>query len=278
MKNPTAPPICLFIATKQRVAAWYYQAASYKIRRLPVQGQDMLVCGDEHSLCAALTDIRARLEAETPAVVWHLVLDAQARKFITRALSDFADRDDTCWQCLDAGWLEARLGLEDMLQDPGQVQTLLLPWLTSADDAVERARMREALAAEHQSESARLAAERARLEADNQRLREQNAALQQVDMERLVRFLPALYPAVFTQIGAHDIALLCGRVEPPTLPNPYPEPSPEVLRVLQRDFYALPKHLQREIVGLVARLSLRERLKPRPEMRDLIEQLESTDG
>lgn len=69
---------------------------------------------------------------------------------------------------------------------------------------------------------------------ENESMRSQNAALQQVDTERLASFLPALFPRVFTVLGAADLALLCGRVEPLAIPNPYPEPSEEALRTLQK--------------------------------------------
>ena len=79
---------------------------------------------------------------------------------------------------------------------------------------------------------------------------------------------------MFTVLGAADLALLCGRVDPLSIPNPYPEPSEETLRVLQRDFRALPRQAQREIVGLIERLPQRQKLQPRPEMRELLFELE----
>jgi len=61
---------------------------------------------------------------------------------------------------------------------------------------------------------------------------------------------------------------------PLAIPNPFPEPSEETLRTLQNDFRALPRHLQQQIVGFVARLPQRQKLQPRPEMRDLLYELE----
>lgn len=144
----------------------------------------------------------------------------------------------------------------------------------TVDDALERQQMKDALEREHQSESERLAAERSHLRRENQRLQAQNAALQQVDAEQLLRFLPALFSRVFTILGAVDLALLCGRVEPLSIPNPYPEPSEETLRTLQKHFRALPRELQARIVRFVAHLPQRQKLAPRPEMRELISELE----
>ena len=109
---------------------------------------------------------------------------------------------------------------------------------------------------------------------ENDHLRAQNAALQQVDAERLVSFLPALFPRVFTAIGPADLALLCGRTEPLALPNPYPEPTEETLRTLQKRFRALSQEWQRQIVRFVADLPQRQKLQPRPEMRELVRDLE----
>ena len=109
---------------------------------------------------------------------------------------------------------------------------------------------------------------------ENERLRAMNAALQQVDAENLVRFLPALYPRIFTVLGAADLALLCGRVEPLAIENPYPEPSEETLRILQKDFRNLPAHLQQQIVDFVKRLPQRQKLNPRTEMREIVSELE----
>ena len=149
-----------------------------------------------------------------------------------------------------------------------------LPWLITADDAAQRQHRQQARESEHHSETERLAAERAALAQENDHLRTQNTALQQVDAERLASFLPALFPRVFTVLGPTDLALLCGRATPLSIPNPYPEPSEETLRTLQRRFHALPHELQKQIVGFVAPLPQRQKLQPRPEMRELVQSLE----
>lgn len=61
---------------------------------------------------------------------------------------------------------------------------------------------------------------------------------------------------------------------PANIPNPYPEPSEETIYVLQKDFRILPRRLQKQIVEFVVRLPQRQKIKPRPEMRDLIFDLE----
>ncbi|AKU11339.1 hypothetical protein AzCIB_1437 [Azoarcus sp. CIB] len=147
--------------------------------------------------------------------------------------------------------------------------------LLASDDVSARKHMQEATQRDHASLTGQLQAERAQLQRENDTLRAQNEALRRVDAERLIVYLPALFPRIFTEIGGQDLALLTGRPEPYALPNPYPEPSPEVLHTMQRDFRALPPELQRQIVGFIARLPQRQKLKPRPEMRELVLDLES---
>jgi hypothetical protein len=99
-------------------------------------------------------------------------------------------------------------------------------------------------------------------------LEEKLRSINQVDCERLLTYLPALYRRVFTVIGPVDLAMLCGRVEPFNIPSPYPEPSDETLRQLQRQFLALPLEKQLEIIGFSSRLSLR--LEVRREMQEIV--------
>ncbi len=98
------------------------------------------------------------------------------------------------------------------------------------------------------------------------------AALHPADGELLLTFLPALYAQAYTVLGGVDLALLVGRVEPFAIPSPYPEPSSEALHRKQRDFLALPRDTQRQIIQLVSGTT--KKLRPRPEMRKLIQELE----
>ncbi len=236
--------------------------------RLPVKGQD---------IAYAFDDVADRLSGEGIGVgAVHWVADAEGRVMWASSLPKLKAFPDTPWQLLAWEWLTGRFGMDSVKPwaTPDLLESVLLPWIATADDASERRHMQEALASEHHTEAERLAGERARLQQENERLRSQNAALQQVDAERLVSFLPALFPRVFTVLGAADLALLCGRVEPLPIPNPYPEPSEETLRTLQMDFRALPREMQRQIVRFVSRLPQRQKLQARPDMRDLLRQLE----
>jgi len=268
-------PALLILLVDQKVAAWCLDPSAAP-RRLPIQGQAQLGVCTAEALIGAYKDLAERL-LDVPVDKIHWLVDHQGRTLC----GEHWPRGDgfpvlTAWQLLAWEWLAERFGLSDTSpwNCPEFIESDLLPWLLIADDATERRQMQEALAREHRSASERLADQRLLLEEENQRLREQNSALRQVDAERLVSYLPALFPRVFTVLGAGDLALLCGKVEPLQIPNPFPEPSEEALHKLQRAFRALPRNYQRQIVGLVSEWLQRKQLKPRPEMRDLLDELE----
>lgn len=102
-------------------------------------------------------------------------------------------------------------------------------------------------------------------------------ALRESDLERLATYLPALYEHFFGIVPPTDLALLCGKVTPPQVPNPWPEPAPETLRKLQANFRALPKGVQRQIVNVAKSLPQAPRLKPRVEMLKDLETLEGPE-
>lgn len=178
------------------------------------------------------------------------------------------------WLCLASDWLDARLA-EPL--DPSRPQhwltQVVIPWLRIAQADADLAQARVALEHAHRDEAMRLAAEREALERENALLREQNAALRAIDLERLITYLPALYEHVFTTVSPTDLALLCGRLELPNMPNPWPEPASETLRQLQEQFRSLPAEVQRQILDFAERLPQSPRLKPRAEMRESLHQL-----
>ncbi|MGV8804230.1 MAG: hypothetical protein ACWA6Y_04635 [Polaromonas sp.] len=260
------------------VAVWRL-TPSQAPKLISIDKHDRLPLSTAPVLVHACADIAERLKGDDVAIEEvHWVLDKQGTALWQASLPQLNQifTQHSIWQSLSWPWLAARFGLD--AEQPWAAQDLfantLLPWLITADNAIERQEMQQALAREHQSESEILATERARLQQENEQLRSQNAALQHVDTENLLRFLPALFPRVFTVLGATDLALLSGRVEPLSIPNPYPEPSEETLRTLQKHFRALPQQLQQQIVRFVAHLPQRYKLQPRPEMWELVLALE----
>lgn len=274
----------VILLLKNQLAAWKLTPPTPP-RRLKIQGETTFQVSSREGLVDAFMDLTDNLRGDgfNPNEV-HWVIDQDSRSLWRESqasvekLENSGSASHVIWQSLSWEWIAGRFGLPEAqdLNSPVSIENQVLPWLVTVDNAAERQQMQEALVREHQSESERLAAERIHLQQENERLRAQNIALQQVDAERLVRFLPALFPRVFTVLGATDLALLCGRVEPLPIPNPYPEPSEEALHSLQRNFRALPRELQIQIVRFVGHLPQRKKLSPRPEMRELVYELEAS--
>lgn len=271
-----APSTLVLMLFGQYLAAWHAQPDDVP-RDQPIEGErGWIPCTSPDPFVQGLDDLVHRLGTRFgPDHHLELLYDEASRPLLNTALTKLTQRLDCAWQIQRWEPLAARCGWTSKERpDLDWVARHALPLLLACDDASARQQMREATQREHVGLTEQLEVERTQLQRDNATLRAQNEALRRVDAERLIVYLPALFPRVFTELGGQDLALLTGRPEPYALPNPYPEPSPEALYTLQRDFRALPRELQTQIVGFVARLPQRQKLKPRPDMRDLIEQLE----
>lgn len=265
----------VLIVNAERMTAWRL-ALGHSPKNIRIHGDIEFDVKSSADLASALRDVKENLQGsgiKVDRIYW--LADKNARQQLTdpRHLSELLN-EASDWQVLSLNWLAGRFGRNNAELSTDFIEQELLPWLITADDAAEREQMKQALQREHVSEAERLQAERVVMEQENRTLQEQNAALRQVDKERLATYLPALFSRVFTIIGANDLALICGSVEPLNIPNPYPEPSTEALRVLQKQFRNLPIASQRVIVQLVQSLPHRQRLTVRPEMRELINELE----
>lgn len=265
----------VLIVNAERMTAWRL-ALGLSPQNIRIQGDSEFDVKSSGDLASALRDVKENLQGrgiKVDCIYW--LADKNARQQLTdpRHQSELLN-EAIDWQVLSLNWLAGRFGRNSTELSTDFIEQELLSWLITADDAAEREQMKQALQHEHVSEAERLKAERVMMEQENRNLQEQNAALRQVDKERLASYLPALFNRVFTIIGANDLALICGSVEPLNIPNPYPEPSIEALRVLQRKFRSLPLASQREIVQLVQSLPHRQRLTVRPEMRELVNELE----
>lgn len=273
----SAPAHLILVLHANELAAWQVLPGS-KPKGLQIKGEKRLSVHNASALESAHADIVERLRGDGITVAYtHWLADAGGRPWCASCVAKASNASGTAaLQLLAWEWLAGRFGLGDASPwDTNEsFASQMLPWLVSADDATQRRHMQLAREDEHHSETDRLADARNALAQENDRLRSQNAALQQVEVERLVSFLPALFPRVFTVLGAADLALLCGHVQPVGIPNPYPEPSEETLRMLQKRFHALPREHQRQIVHFVAGLPQRQKLQPRPEMRELVHELE----
>lgn len=270
----------LIVCIKDNKLQALLQQGYSKAQVVPIYGDIEYKISNAKSITAALDDLDKRIKSNNQQLsflywlvdkpsspVWQLASNTNDyQQFIT----------NTAWQYLSWEWLSTRFNSKNGITDKALIEQVI-PWLVSVDDAVEQEQMQKALEQEHESESERLAAERATLRVQNEQLKAENAALRQVDKELLVTFLPALFARVFTILGAADLALLCGSVQPLNIPSPFPEPSTEALRVLQKKFRSLPQAAQFEVVQLVQHLPHRQRLNVRPEMRELVSELEEAN-
>lgn len=271
-------PTIILLLMGNALAAWCARTGEIP-RNCPIEGElGWTPCTSPEQLVRALADLRERLASELgPGHRLELLYAADHCNLLTSALPQL-DLMDCCWQVQLWELLAARVGnLHSKGNKPScdWVAENVLPLLLANEDASTRELLQEATRLEHASLTEQLQAEHIELQRANNVLSAQIAALRCVDAERLITYLPALYPRIFTEIGGHDLAMLTGRPEPYALPNPYPEPSPETLQTLQRDFRALPREFQRQIVAFLARMPQRQRIKPRPEMSELVLQLES---
>ncbi|MDX7760817.1 hypothetical protein SJS80_02610 [Aeromonas caviae] len=262
---------------QHHLAAW--QAAPQQpVHDLPIEGEINWLPTNARASCVpqSLADLDERVGCQLPLL---LVYDAASQPMLEEALPQSVARfKGRNWQIVSYDKLRERFAiglLETALPPRDWIAEQLLPMLLAADDISERERLREATRHQHESLSEQMQQERQSLERENETLRRQIAALRTVDAERLITFLPALFPRVFSVLNGRDLALLTGRIEPYALPNPYPEPSEESLFVLQRKFRVLPREQQAPVVAFMAELPQRQLLKPRAEMRDLVLELES---
>lgn len=253
--------------------AWHFLDGV--IQPLTILGDDTTSVQKPETLGHAANEALQRTSLPSTALV-HWVLDADGRQLFAKALGTGA-LPTPHWQVWDWHWLGARWGIQ--APNPWSIedtwQQSILPWIFEAEQRclaeAQHAALEQAFAQTRAEHEQTLAA----LRAENERLRAHNLAYKQMDMERLMSYLPALFEAVFTTLAPTDIALLCGRLEPMNLPNPYPEPAGDTLQALQQRFLALAPAHQREIIAWVHALPHRQKLKVRPAMRDIVQAIEA---
>ncbi|KAB7676159.1 hypothetical protein PCI56_08225 [Plesiomonas shigelloides subsp. oncorhynchi] len=267
----------VLLLVEQHLAAWQILSQG-AVHAVPIEGEsEWLPIGESPSRVAqSISDLDERLGRSAP--LW-LIYDSNSQEMLESAIPQLVMHlKGRNWQILSYDIQQARFGAgehETGLPPRDWIAQEWLPILFAVDDFSERERIREATRLQHDQLSEQMLEKRQQLERENERLKRQALALRTVDAERLLTFLPALFPRVFSVINGRDLALLTGRIEPYDLQNPYPEPSEETLFTLQRRFKALTREHQLQIIALMAELPQRQHLKPRPEMREWVLLLES---
>ncbi|MEL4285398.1 hypothetical protein AAEI02_11450 [Shewanella xiamenensis] len=265
----------VIVLVQDHLAAWALSANQVPVE-LPIEDEKQwIACTKREKLSEALAEIDLLLWEHYPL---HLIYDAKSQSILEAALPKLlVQLSKRGWQILSYEQLAKRCAFTINAELPkrGLVAESLLPMLLAADNTTERQQQQAATHRKHEALTQQPQLKREQIIRENERLVAQNAILRRVDTEQLMSYLPALFPRVFTVIDGNELALLAGRIEPFKIANPYPEPSPETLYQLQRQFNKLPIDNQRQIVGFVSELPQRQQLTPRPEMRSQIEQLEA---
>ena len=242
--------------------------------RTPIQGEQWLPI--ESGLSAVLRDIESRINRSNRLADFDLyLLYAQdSLCHLSDLPTELAQQECQRWQVLQWEPLRDRTNLlatqpfyETTPGDDWLMQ-YLLPILESTFCYQDEALSAERERSKHQHEEtlATLRAERLRLQNELIAMHKQLTSLQQLPLEQLIAYLPALYRNVFGAIGPHDLALLAGKLQPPDISSPWPEPSSDTLKVLQARLRRLPT-LEAEHLRRFCR-QLSHKLEVRAEMRD----------
>lgn len=103
------------------------------------------------------------------------------------------------------------------------------------------------------------------LQDEVKRLQHQANALQAISMQKIITFMPAIYQNFWHVVKPSDIGLLVGSYDVPAIPSPFPEPTIDTIHIMKKQFLALPKQDQRQIIEfcqqLTYPLSIRQEFK-----------------
>lgn len=98
-----------------------------------------------------------------------------------------------------------------------------------------------------------------------QRLQHQANALQDLSIHKIITFMPAIYQNFWHMVKPSDIGLLVGNYAMPEIPSPFPEPAMDTIHMMKKQFLALPKQDQQQIIEfcqqLTYPLSIRQEFK-----------------
>ncbi|KXS51869.1 MAG: hypothetical protein AWU57_3746 [Marinobacter sp. T13-3] len=275
MSNLNSPDIVICRLSGRLAAFQLGQPA----RPLFIQGQHEVGATSLKEINSACRDLAARLrgEGEDPAVV-HWVTDGSDHHGLTFLSELYTIFTSSSFQLLNWHWLSHHQSIKakqsEQLLSPQDILTEhVVPWLCNQMQTVPETHNSPEQVETLKEQEIELERENRRLQRENEHLKIQNTAVKNVDTEALLHYLPAIFPRVFNILGATDLALLCNRIEAFDIPNPYPEPTVETLRTLQRRFRRLPKQKQIDIVQFIDSIPQSNRLTVRPEMRNTISEI-----
>ncbi|WP_198335595.1 hypothetical protein [Psychrobacter celer] len=112
----------------------------------------------------------------------------------------------------------------------------------------------DAVAIKHEKLDAAVASNR-ELQDEVIRLQHQTNALQGISMQKILTFMPAIYQNFWHIVKPSDIGLLIGSYDIPAIPSPFPEPTIDTIHIMKKQFLALPKQDQRQIIEFCQQLT-----------------------
>lgn len=291
LADPPPPNVAVLLVLRGHAACFVTKAAATGWRRVRLHGEDWLPLPDLPSasapigIDAALAQLQEHLNLQTRLATCavHVVRDQASLPLLAGLPAALAARGCAHWQVLQWQPLRQRAervsGASGESGEPGSdwpaaawLTATVLPLLQAAfdyhDEALAAERRRSQ--AQHEESMQTLRAERNRLQAECDQLQAQIAATRRMELDELTAFLPALYRNVFSEITAHDLALLAGTVQRvPAIASPWSEPSRETLRALQTRVRNLPAAQAQALRQFCHQLP--HRLEARPEMRRWLE-------
>lgn len=271
------------------------ETGAWQLRRL--KGEACIELRGKQPLLQLLQELSDQINAENALadVHVHLIYGRETVDMLKSAPQDLLQMQCKTWQMLQLEPLLSRAQAHKPcpavqsflthLDDKGcatldWTRQVLLPIVSSTffytDHAVvaELERVRQTWQAQteqarhaHEETLESLRAERQNHEAQIQLLQQQVQALQLPSVEHLLTFLPAFYRNFFGTVRPDELALLAGTLQVPTLPSPFPDPSPNTVYALRKRFLSLPPGEQGRVLNFCRQLP--HALDARVEMKDL---------
>ena len=264
----------IFIINHQAVC---FQLNNDQWRIEPIRGEPRSSLSDSgFDLAGLLAQLsqRLNLESQLADVELNLIYDQDALAYLKNLPESLAALACKRWQLLRWEPLAARCSASTTANDPFEQNWLInsvLPVLQSTFNYADQAFSAEhhRVVRDHQQSLESLSAEIQGLAQDKAALQAQIEALQLVDIEQLLVFLPAIYRNFWGVINPSELALMVGSLKTLDIPSPQIEPSADTVKVLKKKLLNLPQRERNQLLSFCRQLP--HNLQVRGEMRDLLE-------
>jgi hypothetical protein len=255
-----------------------FQLHNHQWRIEPIRGESWSSISESgFDLAALLANLNQRLNlaANFADVELNLIYNQAAVSDLKNLPESLAALGCNRWQLLRWEPLAARCTVSTTPCDRFDLTWLInsvLPILQNtfnyADEAFNAEQHR--VLRDHEQTLESLSLETQRLRQDKTALQAQIEALQLVDIEQLLVFLPAIYRNFWGVINPSDLALIAGSLKVPNIPSPQIEPSADTVKALRKKLLNLPLRERHQLLSFCRQLP--HNLQVRSEMRDLLEE------